>query len=116
MEDVIYTQNIDWQPLRAFPGTAEVKMLRKPVHGGARTMLVRLQPGGQIRPHTHMGGVQHYVLEGSYQTRGESYPAGTYRFLAKGAEVHPISTTDGVTMLMIFDPIEHADAGGHAVD
>jgi anti-sigma factor ChrR (cupin superfamily) len=106
MEEMIYTANIDWRELREFPGTAEVKILRDVSDGGARTMLVRLPPGGQIVPHSHLGVVQHYVIEGEYATRGQSCPAGTHRRLAKQAEVDPISTQDGVTILMIYDPVK----------
>jgi len=106
MESIIrYTHDMDWQELRLFPGTAEVKVLRDEAPGGARTVLVRVPPGGQIRPHSHLAGVQHFVLDGNYETQGEVFGAGTYRFLPKDANVAPITTKGGVTILMIYDPI-----------
>jgi hypothetical protein len=101
---ILHTPDLSWQALRSFPGTAEVKMLRDEPSGGARTMLVRLPPGGQIVPHSHLGAVQHYVLEGDCDTEGRSLGAGTYRFLPKDANVAPIATKGGVTILMIYDP------------
>jgi hypothetical protein len=102
---ILHTPDVGWQALRSFPGTAEVKMLRDEAHGGARTMLVRVPPGGRITPHSHMASVQHYVLEGDYETEGETCGAGTYRFLPKDANVGPIATKGGVTILMVYDPI-----------
>jgi hypothetical protein len=106
MEAIVrYTPDMNWENLRFFPGRGQVKMLRDEPSGGARTMLVRVPPGGQIMPHSHMASVQHYVLEGDYETEGKTCSAGTYRFLPKDAEVAPISTRSGVTMLMIYDSI-----------
>lgn len=68
-------------------------------------MLVRLPPGGHIVPHSHLGVVQHYVVEGTYETRNQTCPACIYRRLAKQVEVDPISTPDGVIILMIYDPV-----------
>lgn len=105
MRGIIHTRDLSWQALRSFPGAAEVKMLRDEPSGGARTTLVRVPPGGQIVPHSHIGSVQHYVLEGDYETGGRTFGPGTYRFLPKDANVGPIATTGGVTILMIYDPI-----------
>jgi len=93
MEDMIYTQNIAWRKLREFPGTAEVKMLHDSAEGGARTMLVRLPPGGQIVPHAHLGVVQHYVLEGTYQTRGQTCPAGSLTAAACQCSLSPMAAS-----------------------
>jgi hypothetical protein len=106
MEAIIrHTPDMNWEELRFFPGRGQVKMLRDKPSGGARTMLVQLPPGGQIVPHSHLGAVQHYVLEGDCDTEGRTFGAGTYRFLPKDANVAPIATKGGVTILMIYDPI-----------
>jgi ChrR Cupin-like domain len=105
MEAIIDTRDSQWQALGAFPGTAEAKMLRDDRVGGARTMLVRVAPGGEIRPHSHLAAVQHYILEGSYETQGKVVRAGCYRFLPKDADLAPMASKGGVTILMIYDPI-----------
>jgi ChrR Cupin-like domain len=102
---IVHPRDVKWQQLRAFPGTVQVKMLRDEPSGGARTMLVRLPPAGQIIPHTHTAPVQHYVLEGEYETGGETCGVGAYRFLPADADVGPITTKSGVTILMVYDPI-----------
>jgi hypothetical protein len=99
------TPEMTWEPLPLIPGDAEVKVLRSEAEGGARTLLVRLQPGGNIVPHSHLAAVQHYVLDGEYETEGEIFGAGTYRLLPKDADVGTISTQRGAIILMIYDPV-----------
>ena len=106
MEEVIHeASQMTWEPLQRFPGTAEVKDLRDEPECGAKTMLVRIPAGGHLAPHSHAGVVQHYVLEGEYESYGQSFPAGTYRRLPKHADVGPVSSTRGATLLIIYDPV-----------
>jgi quercetin dioxygenase-like cupin family protein len=107
MADIIFTPDMAWDSLSFFPGNAEVKILRTEAEGGGRTLLVRLPPNGEISPHSHLGVVQHYVLEGEYETEGETFGAGTYRLLPKHAKVGTISTAEGAVILMIYDPVPH---------
>lgn len=105
MEEIIrYTPDMGWEDLRFFPGRGQVKMLRDEPPVGARTIIVQLPPGAEIVPHTHLAAVQHYVLEGEYETEGKTFAAGTYRLMPKNFDVAPISTKGGVTILMIYDP------------
>ncbi|QDV20559.1 ChrR Cupin-like domain protein [Gimesia panareensis] len=101
----IYTPDMPWEKLTEFPGEGEVKRLRDQETGKGQTILVRLSAGGQIRPHAHTTGVQHYVLEGEYESEGKIYGAGTYRLLPGHENVADISTQNGVTILMIYDPV-----------
>lgn len=104
MNEIIhYPGAMIWQELREFPGKGEVTVLREEGKGGAKTMIVRLPAGGQIIPHSHVGVVQHYVLEGECETQGKTLGRGAYRFLPKHADVSTIFTKAGVTILMIYD-------------
>jgi quercetin dioxygenase-like cupin family protein len=104
MNEVIhYPGAMVWQELREFPGKGEVTVLRDEGKGKARTIIVRLPAGGQIIPHSHVGAVQHYVLEGECETQGKILGEGAYRFLPKHADVSAIFTKEGVTILMIYD-------------
>jgi hypothetical protein len=105
VELTIYTPEVTWEALSLFSADAEVKFLRAECERGARTLLVRLPPGGEIAPHGHLGVVQHYILEGEYQSGGETFGAGTYRLLPKHADVGTISTKSGAVILMIYDPV-----------
>jgi len=106
MEEVtLDTSQMQWDELRGFPGTAEVKDLREESQCGAKTMLVRLPAGGHVVPHTHPGAVQHYILEGEYESEGRTFRAGAYRLLPEHADVPPISSEHGATLLIIYDPV-----------
>lgn len=109
MQEVIReTAQMTWEPLRRFPGTAEVKELRDEADCGANTMLVRIPAGGHLAPHSHEGVVQHYVLDGEYESEGRSFAVGTYRRLPRHANMAPVSTARGVTLLIIYDPVSSA--------
>jgi hypothetical protein len=104
MKEVVrYPGEMLWETLREFPGKGEVTVLRDESRGKSKTIIVRLPAGGQIVPHSHVGTVQHYVLEGECETEGKQLGKGTYRFLPKHADVSTIFTKEGVTILMIYD-------------
>lgn len=58
-----------------------------------------------MTPHSHIGTVQHYVLQGEYEAEGEIYGVGTYRLFHPRTDVPEISTRRGATILMIYDPV-----------
>lgn len=101
----IHTAEIAWQELTGFPGEGQVKLLRDEDGGNARTLLIRIHPGGEITPHAHQAPVQHYVLDGEYESAGNIYSAGTYRLFPGHANVAAISTQNGATILFIYDPV-----------
>ena len=106
MEEVIHhTAYMGWGELPGFPGRADRKILREEPSTEAKTMLVRLPPGGEIVPHGHRGVVQHYVLEGQYKSNGKLFGPGSYRMMPEHYDVQTISTESGVTILMIYDPV-----------
>ena len=97
-------EDLNWQELREFPGIGEVKVLRDSPKSGAKTMIVKLPPGGRVEPHSHPAVVQHYVLEGEYEQQGKTYARGAYRMLPQHADMSEITTGQGATVLMIYDP------------
>ena len=102
-EFIHYPEEMLWRELQEFPGKGEVTVLREEDKCGAKTIIVRLPAGGQIMPHSHIAAVQHYVLEGEYETQGKTLGKGAYRLLPKHADVSTISSKKGVTILMIYD-------------
>jgi hypothetical protein len=100
-----YTPDIPWEELTEFPGEGEVKRLRDQGPGKGMTIVVRLNANGRITPHSHTAAVQHYILEGEYESEGKVYGAGTYRLLPGAADVAEISTQKGATILMVYDPL-----------
>jgi hypothetical protein len=104
-QNMAYTPEMPWETLTEFPGEGDVKRLRDQGPGEGMTVIVRLHPDGHITPHSHTAAVQHYVLEGEYESEGKVYGAGTYRVLPGGADVADISTQNGATILMIYDSL-----------
>jgi len=115
-ELTVYTPEMPWEVLSFIPGDAEVKILRAEPEGGARTMLVRLSPGGEISPHDHLGVVQHYVLEGEYETEGEMFGAGTYRLLPKHARVGTMSAGKGAVIRDEDGAVRRSNSLDHGAD
>jgi quercetin dioxygenase-like cupin family protein len=103
VHDTLFT---GWRELHEFPGKGEVKVLREESNRGAKTIVVRLPAGGQILPHNHLGVVQHFVIKGQYEAQGTTFETGSYRLFPRNAEVAPISTKNGATIMMIYDPVE----------
>ena len=101
----IHIAELAWQELTGFPGKGEVKTLRDEGGSSARTLLGRIHPGQEISFHAHQAPVQHYVLDGEYESEGCIYAAGTYRSFPGHANVAPISTQNGATILLIYDPV-----------
>jgi quercetin dioxygenase-like cupin family protein len=97
---------VAWENAEDFPGNVESKVLRKDPGRGAKSMLVRIAPGEEIKSHSHVGLVQHYVLEGSYEAEGKEYGPQVYRCFPPHADIPTISTKSGVTVFMIYDPID----------
>lgn len=101
----VYTPDMEWQDLNDFPGNAKAKLLREEGKAGAKTMLVRLAVGSEVAEHAHTAAIQHFVVEGEYESGGKTYRAGTYRFIPAHETSAPITTRGGCTILMIYDPV-----------
>ena len=95
------TNKLAWESIPAFTGTAEAKVLRDDGTDKAKTMLVRLQAGGCVIPHSHVATVQYDIYDGEYESEGRTYAAGTYGVLLAHTDVAEITTQNGVVMLMI---------------
>jgi len=104
-EIVRFTPDLAADESTAFGEKVEQTTLREDPQAGAETMLVRLPPGGKIAAHSHRGPVQHFVLRGTYESAGKTFPAGTYRLLPGRADVPEIASHDGALILMVLDPV-----------
>jgi hypothetical protein len=101
----VYTPDAKWATQTDFPGEAEVIALRDEPSRKARTLLVRIQPGGHAASHCHVGTVQHFVVDGEYESGGQTFAAGTFRQFPEHAEIGEITSERGATILMIYDPV-----------
>ena len=74
------------------PGQVEGLMVL-PLHEfrGVSTALVRWAPGCEFVPHTHWGGEEIFVLEGTFSDEHGDYPEGTWLRSPHRSQHHPFS-------------------------
>lgn len=92
---VIDTRSAEW-----FPGQVEGLSVM-PLHqfGNESVALVRWARGTVFKPHTHFGGEEILVLEGTFEDEHGSYPAGTWLRSPSMSRHHPF-TREGCTILV----------------
>ena len=106
MEEVIRTINeMEWQQASNYPAGAEMKVLREGDGSHGRTILLRLPSGWQMSAHSHTAVEQHYVLEGQYESHGETLGVGSYQLIPNGVDHGPFSTESGAVILVVWDPV-----------
>jgi anti-sigma factor ChrR (cupin superfamily) len=88
-----------WRPTDS-PGFW-VKPLLADAAGGARTELMRIDPGAYVGEHSHDQLEEIYVLSGEFSDAERTYRAGDYCVRAVGA-VHIAGSKTGCTMLLVY--------------
>jgi len=87
-----------WQS--AFPGV-DVRTLFRDRATGQSTVLLRMEPGATIPPHSHGAAEQCLVLEGDIRWGAIAYEAGDFVVMAKDS-VHPEVRSDHGNLLLII--------------
>jgi hypothetical protein len=95
-----------WLPARDLPTGGEEKLLALDPSRGSSTRLLRVLPGVETPAFNIQGWEESYVLEGSYKSGDEFYPAGTYLCRKPGTREGPVTTTKGFTAIQFRDPAE----------
>jgi anti-sigma factor ChrR (cupin superfamily) len=72
------------------------------------TSIVRYVPGGRFERHSHGGGEEILVLEGTFSDEQGDYPAGTYLRNPGGSSHAPFSE-EGCTLLVKLHQMHPAD-------
>jgi anti-sigma factor ChrR (cupin superfamily) len=85
----VQTKDLPWEPSPA-QGVERRYLVRDEALGSA-TSLVRYAPGASFPAHTHPGGEEIFVLEGTFADEHGQYPAGTYLRNPPGSRHHPYS-------------------------
>ena len=88
-----------WRPTDS-PGFW-VKPLLADAATGARTELMRVDPGAYVGEHGHDQLEEIYVLSGEFSDAERTYRAGDYCVRAVGA-MHVASSKTGCTMLLVY--------------
>lgn len=74
---LVRTGQLDWQA-SPMPGVDRRMLDRIGGEVARATSIVRYAPGSAFSRHTHSGGEEFIVLEGTFQDEHGDYPAGTY--------------------------------------
>ena len=102
---LVYTDRLEWQP-SPMKGVDRRMLDRIGGEVARATSIVRYAPGSAFSEHTHSGGEEFIVLEGTFQDEHGDYPAGTY--VRNPPTTHHIPRADdGCTIfvkLWQFDP------------
>lgn len=101
----VFTPEIPWNDQGGYPEGIEIKTLRDDSACGARTLLVRILPNGELRAHAHRGVVQRYILEERCEVDGEEFPTGSYSLLPRHANIPRTTSKDGATLLLIYEAV-----------
>lgn len=98
--------DLNWGIATGYSEGTKRKVLRDDNKG--KTILIKLPEGFYMAPHSHITVEQHFVLEGEYQSGGESYPAGSYQIFSPGEEHGPFGSKKGALVLVVWDPLQEA--------
>lgn len=79
------------------------------------TSIVRYAPGTAFSPHTHAGGEEFFVLDGTFQDERGDYPAGSY-VRNPPTSRHTPRSQDGCTILVKLFQFDPADRSQVNVD
>ena len=82
-----------------FPGLVEgLRVLPLHKYGDENVALVKWHPNTVFNPHTHFGGEEILVLEGTFYDEHGTYPKGTWLRNPHGSSHKPYSGHDGCTL------------------
>lgn len=112
--EVVHTANEPWQasPMKG----VDRRMLDRIGDEVARaTTIVRYAPGSHFSAHTHTGGEEFIVLEGTFQDEHGDYPAGTY-VRNPPTTSHTPGAADGCVIFVKLWQFDMADRNQFRVD
>ena len=95
---IVHSQNLPWVD-SPMPGVQRRMLERNGEEVARATSLVRYAPGSAFSAHTHGGGEEFFVLEGTFTDEKGDYGAGTYVRNPVGS-THTPSSHDGCIILV----------------
>ena len=104
--EVVLSGDEDWRP-SPMAGVDRQMLDRNGDEVARATSIVRYAPNSKFNAHTHTGGEEFLVLEGTFGDEHSSYPKGTYVRNPIGTTHSPSIGKDGCTIfvkLHQFDP------------
>lgn len=97
-------EDMKWSEAPGYPTGTAMKLLRE--QGSAKTFLLKLSAGFDMEAHSHIAGEQHFVLKGEYESDGQKYGTGTYRFIPSHVSHGPFTSKNGAEILVIWEPLK----------
>ena len=94
---------IEWHAASGYPVSTHWKILRRGSQGEPKAILLKLVPGFEMASHSHMYTEHHYVLSGEYESQGERFPPGTYRFIPKHMNHGTFCSSTGAELLVVWE-------------
>src|ERR1044071_1424911 len=95
---LVHATQLDWVASPA-KGVERRMLFRIGEEKARATSIVRYAPGSRFAPHSHPGGEEFLVLEGTFQDESGDFPAGTYVRNAPGSG-HAPSALAGCTIFV----------------
>lgn len=80
------------------------------------TTIVKFAPNSEFDAHTHGGGEEYLVLEGTFRDENGDYPVGTYVRNPIGTAHTPRIGADGCTILVKLHQFDETDADQKVID
>ncbi len=96
---VIKPEDYHWVP-SPMPGVERMMLDRIGDEVARATTIVRYAPNSKFSSHTHGGGEEFFVLEGTFRDEHGDYPAGTYVRNPIGTSHTPNIGSDGATIFV----------------
>jgi len=105
----LQTEDLDWRDT-PFTGV-RWKKLHFDRSSGQSAVLLRFEPGASYASHSHPGGEEYLVLEGSLEDGGRAYGQGTYVHHPAGSAHRPSSKEGCLLFVSLPRPIEVLEKG-----
>jgi len=111
---VLDTGSVPWLP-SPMAGVDRLLLDRQGGEVARATSIVRYAPGNRFERHTHGGGEEILVLEGTFSDETGDFPAGTYLRNPVGSSHAPFSS-EGCTILVKLQQMHPADQQRLVID
>lgn len=95
---IIETEMMDWSP-SPLKGVDRRRLEREEAEAGRATSIVRYEPGSSFSSHTHGGGEEYLVLEGTFSDQSGDYGEGFYVRNPPGSS-HAPHSDEGCTIFV----------------
>ena len=98
----VNANDMKWKASESYSTGAEEKVLSVGGTIAPRAILLKIPSGWSMDTHSHIHTELHYVLEGEYESQGETYRSGTFRVIPREVEHGPFTSKKGATILVTW--------------